>query len=70
MECVTVTRTWALQAHQASSTSKITCELPKHGVGNNWYVMTMYVDSLKVSVVTVVKFHGVASAFSKVSAPR
>ena len=44
-----VTKTWALQNPQSSSQTKVTCELPPHGVGNSWYAMSMYVDSLKVS---------------------
>ena len=34
---------------QAFSTTKLTCEIPKRGYGNDWYVLTMYVDSLKVN---------------------
>ena len=34
---------------ESSTTSKVVCEIPAHGFGNDWYVMTMYVDSLKVN---------------------
>ena len=43
-------RNWALQNPQASSTTKVTCEMPKRGYGNEWYVLSMYVDSLKVNL--------------------
>ena len=44
-----MTKTWALQSHQASSTSKVWCEIPARGFGYDWYAMTMYVDTLKVN---------------------
>ena len=49
LECTSVERNWALQNPQAFSTTKLTCEIPKRGYGNEWYVLTMYVDSLKVN---------------------
>ena len=44
-----MTKTWALQSPQASSTSKLACEIPARGFGHDWYAMTMYVDTLKVN---------------------
>jgi hypothetical protein len=57
LECTTpVTRTELLQNPQASSTTKVTCDLPPRGTGSVWYTMTMYVDSLKVPSVMSLAF--------------
>ena len=38
-----------LQDPQASSTTKVTCAMPaKPPIGSDYYVMTMYVDGVKV----------------------
>ena len=66
-------RTWALQNPQASSQSKVTCELPARGPkGMDWYTMSFYVDGLKVQgwVPNVVFKRYKTPMVSRVSTPR